>query len=264
MLNQAWEYLGECGKIRNAWIYMKKNGSQPSKQILLQQLLQQEELEQPYCSFGKGKDCSQDWWNLGWWYPYRYSGQTPPKPFQVSRLNQSIENIATKSPLVLNHCMVEIICHLYRQRAWVGQRSSCRSFFWDTRKFMLRHKKKNLNEEKRKLFYITEVYLSWVATSNTVGTQRTTTGGPTGERINLTLRWLHGEPGWLNEVQALGINGMFLIWTIPFIIHSGDTYDASNYFGLLVACSEKREYPSTTEADVANSESVAQYFDIPR
>jgi len=140
--------------------------------------------------------------------PYRYSGQTlPPKP--LSSLLQDLKNRIEES---CNYTFNHIVLNRYRDgrdhmsahadnEPELGKNPLIAALSLGVpRRFMLRHKNKKFKGGKKKIvLHHGSLLIMGGDIQHRWRHSVPATGGPTGERINLTLRWLHGAPGWIGD-----------------------------------------------------------------
>ena len=194
---------------RNAWIsYEKEWLSKEEADFVMQLLLKQEEWVQRNI-VALGKERAQP--RLMSWagdIPYRYSGQTlPPKP-----LSPLLQGLKQRVEQYCNHEFNHIVLNRYRDgrdhmsshadnEPELGKDPLIAAISLGVpRKFMLRHKNKKYKGGKKKLvLHHGSLLIMGGDIQHRWRHSVPATGGPTGERINLTLRWLHGPPGWVGD-----------------------------------------------------------------
>lgn len=194
---------------RNAWIsYEKEWMTHQEADALMQQLLQQEEWEQRNI-IALGKERTQP--RLMSWageLPYRYSGQTlPPKSF-----TPILHSIKERIEEYCNHEFNHVVLNRYRDgrdhmsahadnEPELGKNPLIAALSLGVpRRFMLRHKNKKFKGGKKKIvLHHGSLLIMGGDIQHRWRHSVPATGGPTGERINLTLRQLCGPPGWIGD-----------------------------------------------------------------
>ena len=191
---------------RNAWISYQKNWLfEQEANELMKWLIQNEDWEQRHF-FALGKQCIQP--RMMSWagsIPYRYSGQTLPPKEVAPRLQQLQERIEEYCGSQFNH----IVINYYRDgrdhmslhadnEPELGKDPLIAALSLGVpRRFLLRHKNKKFKGGKRKLvLHHGSLLIMGGDIQHRWRHSVPQTGGPTGGRINLTFRKLHGEPGW--------------------------------------------------------------------
>jgi alkylated DNA repair dioxygenase AlkB len=68
------------------------------------------------------------------------------------------------------------------------------------RRFLLRHKNKKFKGGKKSMvLHHGSLFIMGGDLQHRWRHSVPQTGGPTGTRINITFRWLHGSPGWIGD-----------------------------------------------------------------
>ena len=194
---------------RNAWVsYEKEWMTLQEADQLMQTLLEEEEWEQRNI-IALGKERIQP--RLMSWagtIPYRYSGQTlPPKPFSPLLLS-----IKKRIEEHCGHTFNHIVLNRYRDgrdhmsahadnEPELGKDPLIAALSLGVpRRFMLRHKNKKFKGGKKKIvLHHGSLLVMGGDIQHRWRHSVPATGGPTGERINLTVRWLRGPPGWIGD-----------------------------------------------------------------
>ena len=136
---------------------------------------------------------------------YKYSGQTLP----IRPYSEALLSLQNKVSAYCEHEFNHVVINRYRDgkdhmslhadnEPELGRNPLIAAISLGVpRRFMLQHKNKKYKGGKRKvILHPASILIMGGDIQHTWRHSVPQTGGPTGERINITFRWLHGPPGW--------------------------------------------------------------------
>ena len=196
---------------RNAWISYQENWLCAEEANALMNVLIEEEAWEQRSIVALGKERIQP--RLMSWagdLEYKYSGQTLP----IRHYSKTLLSVQQQVSDYCGHAFNHVVINRYRDgrdhmslhadnEPELGRNPLIAALSLGVpRRFMLQHKNKKYKGGKRKVvLHHGSLLIMGGDIQHTWRHSVPQTGGPTGERINITFRWLHGPPGWRGQKE---------------------------------------------------------------